>query len=329
MGSSAWSDDHYKAREDHRAAANIPTFAHHVATAAAPAGTKKAHPTLDPKGVKVRECRDSDAHPNSHAVAVLLDVTGSMQDVPRIMQKSLPKLMGLLIRKGYLEHPAILVGAIGDAKRDGQSEVPLQIGQFESGIEIENDLTNLFLEGGGGGQTTESYELAGYFMAKHTVMDCFEKRGRKGYLFIIGDEMPHNEVATDDVLNIIGDKLQANIPTSELFAELKERWEIFYIMPKMTAHFGSERVLKPWKQLLGQNVLLLDDPAGICELIASTVGVAEGTANIDSVEDDLVGAGATRGVATSVKNALVTVAKGRGNELAVASSGGPSGLAKL
>ena len=38
---------------------------------------------------------------------------------------------------------------------------------------------------------TESYELAMYFMARHTALDCHEKRGKRGYLFIIGDEMAY------------------------------------------------------------------------------------------------------------------------------------------
>ena len=146
---------------------------------------------MDPRDVRVRESRDSDAHPESHAVAVLFDVTGSMQGVPRILQANLPKLMGLLIRKGYLDHPQILIGAIGDATCDA---APLQVGQFESGIEIEEDLGKLYLEGGGGGHITESYELAMYFMARHTAIDCFEKRGRRGYLFVIGDEIPYPQV---------------------------------------------------------------------------------------------------------------------------------------
>ena len=50
------------------------------------------------------------------------------------------------------------------------------MGQFESGNEIEDDLSRIFLEGGGGGQQTESYELALYFLARKTKTDCFEQR---------------------------------------------------------------------------------------------------------------------------------------------------------
>src|SRR4051794_18502556 len=169
MGSTRWSDDHYRDRARLRAAAGVDAFEHDdaIRAGAAPA---VVHQKMNPFGVQVRESRDSEAHPESHAVAVLFDVTGSMQSVPRILQENLPRLMALLIRKGYLEHPQILIGAIGDATCDRS---PLQVGQFESGIEIEEDLGKLFLEGGGGGHIPESYELAMYFLARHTALDCF------------------------------------------------------------------------------------------------------------------------------------------------------------
>ena len=59
-----------------------------------------------------------------------------------------------------------MFGAIGDATCD---RVPLQVGQFESDNRMDDDLGRIVLEGGGGGQQTESYELAMYFMARHTV----------------------------------------------------------------------------------------------------------------------------------------------------------------
>src|SRR5262245_39285696 len=178
MGSTRWSDEHHKDRARLRKASGRDAFEHDEDVRRGRVA-RGVHQKMNPLGVTVRESRDSDAHPESRAVAVLFDVTGSMQAVPRILQESLPRLMGLLIRKGYLDHPHILTGAVGDATSD---DAPLQVGQFEAGIEIEEDLAKLFLEGGGGGTLSESYELAMYFMARHTSLDCFEKRGKRGYL---------------------------------------------------------------------------------------------------------------------------------------------------
>jgi len=106
-----------------------------------------------------------------------------------------------------------------------------------------------------------------YFMAHHTAIDCHERRGQPGYLFLIGDEIPYPVVRRDEVESVIGDRLQADIPTEDVLAELRRRYDVYFILPKMTHHWNSREVRGRWGELLGQNVLRLEDPAGICELI--------------------------------------------------------------
>ena len=157
-----------------------------------------------------------------------------------MLQTKLPSLLGLLLRKGYVAHPQILFGAIGDATCD---RAPLQIGQFESDNRMDEDLGRILLEGGGGGQQTESYELAMYFMARHTSIDCFDKRGRRGYLFIIGDEMPYRRVKQNEVRRIIGDDLAEDISTEAIVAELKRRYHVYYILPAGSSYVGDATIL--------------------------------------------------------------------------------------
>jgi len=303
MGTTRWSDDHYRDRARLRARTGKDAFEYDHAIRIGEAD-RAVHQKMNPYGVKVRESRDSAAHPLSHAVAVLFDVTGSMQDVPRILQANLPKLMGLLIRKGYLDHPQILIGAIGDATSD---EAPLQVGQFESGIEIEEDLGKLYLEGGGGGHITESYELALYFMARHTAIDCHEKRGQRGYLFVIGDEIPYAKVKHKEVTALIGDGLQSNLSVEQVVAELQRTYDVYHVLPKMTNHWNNPVVHRSWAELLGQNALRLEEPSAICELIASTIGVAEGKVDLEHLTDDLREAGASDAAAQVVRESLVDV----------------------
>ncbi|MGH3226479.1 MAG: hypothetical protein ACRDPY_48690, partial [Streptosporangiaceae bacterium] len=202
MGSGRWSTDVYDAAARFRDATGASAFGY------SDGGAGSVHPSLDPRGVTARESRDCAEHPQSVAIAVLFDVTGSMRDVPRELQAKLPQLLGLLLRKGYVAHPQIMFGAIGDATCD---RAPLQVGQFESDNRMDDDLGHILLEGGGGGQKTESYELAMYFMARHTALDCYQKRGRRGYLFIIGDEMAYPRVKAGEVRGVIGDGLQADL----------------------------------------------------------------------------------------------------------------------
>ncbi len=87
MGSTRWSDQDYGDRARHRALTGKDAFDYDDAIRHGKA-QRQVHEKLNPKGVKLRESRDSAAHPESHAVAVFCDVTGSMQGVPRIIQAS-------------------------------------------------------------------------------------------------------------------------------------------------------------------------------------------------------------------------------------------------
>jgi len=204
-------------------------------------GARAVHDALNPFGVTVRESRDTDEHPQSLAIAVLFDVTGSMGGVPRVLQTKLPGLLGLILRKGYVADPQIMFGAIGDATCD---RAPLQIGQFESDNRMDDDLGRIVLEGGGGGQRTESYELAMYFMARHTDLDCVNRRGRRGYLFIIGDEMPYGFVKPAEVRRVIGDDIAEPIPVGAMVAELTQTYNVYFILPAGASYAGDQQILR-------------------------------------------------------------------------------------
>lgn len=308
MGSGSWSSVAYSTRSTTKAAAGIPAFDYDAKVkTSVPRSSWAAHDRLDPKGVKVRESRDSDEHPTSTPIAVLLDVTGSMSAVVHAIHAKLPELYGLLLRKGYVEHPQIMFGGIGDAYSD---RVPLQVGQFESDNRADEDLEKLFIEGNGGGQVRESYELAAYFMARHTVTDHWEKRGERGYLFIVGDESNYPNVNRRQVETIVGDDLPEDLATSAIYAELLERWQVFYIQPAGGYHGGDQAVLDSWRALLNQNVLPLDDPTAVCEVIALQIGLAEGTIDLDEGIEDLKAAGASASAIAAASKAVVAVGAG-------------------
>jgi hypothetical protein len=303
MGSGTWSTDVYDAADRYRRATGASAFAY------SDSGARTVHAALDPKGVALRESRDSDEHPESVAIAVLFDVTGSMGSVPRVLQQKLPQLLGLLLRKGYVKDPQILFGAIGDATCD---RAPLQVGQFESDNRLDDDLGRFVLEGGGGGQMTESYELAMYFMARHTSIDCFAKRGRRGYLFIIGDEQAYQRVKPAEVEKVIGDRIGEPIGLRAMVDEVRRTYDTYYILPAGSSYAGNAAILDFWRDLLGQNVIALDDLDAVCETIALTVGLGEDSIDLDEGLADLqeVGSGAVGTVGT-VGKALARIGGGR------------------
>lgn len=308
MGYSHWSDNAYTDRQDQRQRTKTSAFTYDAKVRAS--GVRVVHPDMNPYGV-TRESRDSAQHANATSIAVIFDVTGSMGNVPRVLQTKLGSLMRMLVDKQLVSDPQILFGAVGDAWCDA---VPLQIGQFESGLEMDDDLGKIFLEGGGGGQVYESYELAIYFAARRMAMDCFDQHNRKGYLFTIGDEKPYAVVNHKQVNELIGGELTRDIPVQQIVGEALRKFEYFHIIPTNTAHGRSAEVQKCWRDLLGERVLLLEDEAAVCETIALAIGLCEGTfLNLNRATDEMVSAGYDRNATASAANALnrYTVANGK------------------
>lgn len=322
MGGSTWMDSDYTDRVALRAATGTKAFAY---SAAAAAGTvAPTHTTLDPSKMKAggRECRDSDDHPESNPIFIGLDVTGSMQRVPAQMQLKLKELMALLLRKGYITDPAICVTGIGDA--EAGDKAPFQVGQFESGIEIENDLTNLYLEGGGGGNAHESYDLALYFLARLVKTDAWEKRQKKGYAFIICDESLPSRCKATSITKVFNITEQGDIPIEELIKEVLEKWELFVIVPNMTQNYKTS-YQDSWVKVLGQRLIYLDDPNAVVETIATAIGLQEESVDMASVASHLKDVSGLTDKA--IKSVTTALAKVEGTGMVKATKG--TGLATL
>jgi hypothetical protein len=230
----------------------------------------QCHPLMDPKGLKVRECRDSGDHPDALGIMFALDVTGSMGDIPHLLAKEeLPKLMKLLTACGIAD-PQVLFMAVGDATSD---RAALQVGQFESTAELMDQwLTWSFLEGGGGGGGHESYELAFYIAAQHTDTDNWVKRKKKGYFFMTGDELPYPAVSRHQVEALLGEKLDEDIPIEEVIAAAAESYHLFFLIPDPGR---AQRVGARWRELLGDHVIRMESPKDTCSVAASIVGLTE------------------------------------------------------
>lgn len=295
MGGSTYTNSAYTARVTTRGVTGMSTFQYNDEIKR---GERKAgvHPTLSPQGVKIRESRDSVEHPLSLPIGILLDTTGSMAEVPKIIQSKLPKLMGILAnedgKKSYIGkyYPAILMGAVDDyyamLTRVRNGEGALQTGQFESGLEIDDNLTNLWLTQNGGGSGEESYDLGLYFFARHTVTDHWEKRNKKGYLFVIGDELPYKATQAISVKDVIGDYLEADISFKDLVKEVQKKYNVYFIIPKMTQNWSAPDLRMVWRKYLPvKNVIDLEDPNKICELIAATVAMDLGEASTEDLKE--------------------------------------------
>lgn len=227
---------------------------------------RRIHDEMDPKGVTLRESRDSEIHPNSVPIIITLDLTGSMGNIPHnLVKDGLPKIMSGIIQNG-IPDPQVMFLGVGD--HECGDRAPFQISQFESGDEeLDLWLTRTYIEGGGGGNAGESYSLAHYFAAKYCETDAWDKRNKKGFLFTIGDEASLLSYPKRVFSELFGDEQAQTYTDVELLKMAQEKWEVFHIMPGRESRGGK----KYWDNLLGQNCIWVDSIDQIAQTIKDIV----------------------------------------------------------
>ena len=179
--------------------------------------------SLDPRRFKVRECCDTEEHPNTIPVILALDVTGSMGASCKETAETLGIIMTNLYKK-YKDIEFCVMG-IGDLAYDG---APIQMSQFESDIRIAEALDKIYIEGGGGGNRYESYTAAWWMALNRTSLDC-HKRGKKGIIITLGDEPMNPYLPADDLEDATGDKIQGDVETENLYEDASKKFDIYHI----------------------------------------------------------------------------------------------------
>ncbi|MBO4749493.1 MAG: hypothetical protein J5546_04190 [Lachnospiraceae bacterium] len=185
----------------------------------------RCDPRFDPKFIQMREARDSEDHPESLPIIIGLDVTGSMGYLAeKVAKEALNETMMKLYSTNAVKDPALMFAAYGDY----HDQNPLQVTQFESDIRIAEQLLDLWLEDGGNGDVVPN--LLWYFAARHTSLDQYEKRGKKGFLFTIGDDAEcrtdMRQIA-DTYERVLGEKVTAS--TQDILKETTKKFEVFHL----------------------------------------------------------------------------------------------------
>lgn len=299
MGSGRWSFDDWSSykREhiDHKTDREIFSSRH-------------LKDNLDPKKVEFRESCDSEANPNSTPIILAFDVTGSMGQIAHDMaREGIKTTIEEILDRKPVPDPHIMVMGVGDAAYD---DAPLQVSQFETDTKIIEQLSEIYLEGGGGGNDHESYNLPWYFAATKTKVDC-TKRGKKGILFTMGDEEPAMVLKKAHVKQFIGDDIQDDIKSEDLLALVNLNYDVFHLVIEEGNYARSRGadVAKNWTSLLGQGrVIRVKDHTKLPEIIVSTLQVHAGE-NADDVVKSWDG---TTGMV--VAHAVKDVARGRNND---------------
>lgn len=242
-------------------------------------------PELDPKGV-VRECRDSEEHPNTIPVILALDVTGSMGTAAKTCAAKLDDIMTSLYRE--VKDVEFMMMGIGDLVFDN---APIQASQFESDIRILDQTAKIWFEGGGGTNEWESYTAAWWFGYNRCELDCW-KRGKKGIIITMGDELlnpslPYSKISRK--LFASGTGLQEpDIDTKRMYELASKKYDIYHIgildSDALNYKLAEERIDKSWRDVLGQNYFKCkceELPDIITKIIKTSVGVeSESSVNV-------------------------------------------------
>jgi hypothetical protein len=234
------------------------------------------HPDLDPGKIGRRESCDSHANPKSTPIIVAVDVTASMGVLAEILvREKLGVLVDAIYDRKPVTDPHLLLMAVGDAWCDA---APLQVTQFEADTTLARQLENFYIESGGGGNSYESYNLPWYFAATKTKCDAMIKRGKKGYLFTVGDEPPAPVLLAEHVRRFLGGGLQDDLPTRDLLSMVGREWEVFHLMVEEGSHYRSRGadVKAKWRDLLGERAVPLADHTKLSEVIVSVIQANEG-----------------------------------------------------
>jgi len=221
----------------------------------------------------MRECCDSEEHPNTVPVILALDVTGSMGEGAAEVAKKLNNVMTELYKK--VEDVEFMIMGIGDLSYDN---APIQISQFESDIRIAEQLDKVYFEYGGGGNSYESYTAAWYMGLRHAKLDCWN-RGKKGIIITMGDEYINPFLPCDKLSKVTGDKLQGDIETDELYKEVIKKYDVYHIAvdDKLTSYrWYKEDAKEHWGKYFDDDHFLEVSIDSIAPAIIDIVSKAAG-----------------------------------------------------
>lgn len=246
---------------------------------------------------------------SKHPIVIMLDVTGSNTDFAKIVYDKMPMFYGQIEQKGYLKDFDISVCAIGDAYSD---DYPLQIADFSKGTEIDDWLKKLVLEGRGGGQRCETYELGAYYLVHNF---DFEK-GAQPIVFFLGDESPYSNVSASQIKQYIDSGFKdsdIDLKTTSVFKELLRKIPNTYVfLNPYNGYYKDDDIRNMWKSLFEnkEQVILMqkDNEKAIVDLMLGVISMV-GEKDLEDYKVDMLDRGQTHDRIASVDKMLSGLSK--------------------
>ena len=282
MGGGAWTTKAFNEVKASRGFSTVDTFVFSSTQSTFKATT--INEKLNPYGV-VRECCENEEHPNTIPIILGLDVTGSMNRACKACIDGLNDTI-LKLYENYKD-VEIAIAGIGDFSCDRS---PFQLSQFESDSRIADNLFDLYIENGGGGNSWESYTALWYAGLHHTKLDCWN-RGKKGILISMGDEICNPVLPREAIQRVFGDTVQSDIETEALLKEVKEKYDVYHIAITNNSSYSryESGIKNSFGELLGQNLIIATSdelPKVISQIVENTINL-NNDSNVVITEDGI------------------------------------------
>ncbi len=244
------------------------------------------HPSMDPKKYKDEKLFSQEANP----IVFALDVTGSMGEWSRIVYDKLPMFYGQILLQKYLKEPSMSFCAVGDIKTDS---CPLQVSSFSQGGGIDESICNLYLEGNGGGNNHESYDIAAYFYSEKVDLQNVEMP----FFFLTCDELFWEDCTRMQFNKVFGNSLapgQQKFDTMPYWKMLLEKYNVFILRKELTNKVLEPNVHKKWCDTLGtERILKISNPKAVIDAILGAISLTSGARNLEEYKKDLIDRGQT------------------------------------
>lgn len=231
-------------------------------------------------------------------IIIVLDVTGSNIEFAKVVYDKMPMFYGQIEQQGYLKDFDISFCAVGDAFTDSY---PMQICDFAKGIVLDSYLEKLVLEGNGGGQRMESYELMAYYLYKNT---SFLPESEP-IIFFIGDEAPY-PYTDEDQAKDFGIEIEeyARLHPFECLRK-KVNDNVFCLLNKYCGDRFESSITHTWENMLApEHVIKIKEEKSVVDLMLGVISMKSGSRTLAGYIGDMQGRNQTEKRIENVKGSL-------------------------
>lgn len=234
-----------------------------------------ADSALFPKG---RELDTRCAYPLVFAA----DVTGSMDTLPRILFDKMPNIVGQIMLQAYVdpEQTMLSFSAVGDAECDS---APIQVCNFSPLRGMDSWMKRVWIEGGGGGSSDESYELMAWYYANRYNM---ESAVCPIFLFT-GDEGFRSTLSANMLSEHFGGQVEST-SASEVFKALIDKFmgNVFLLHRRYKGDDAG--IMKKWRSVLSdERIIVLPEDLAVGDLTIGIIALASGSRTLDQYCEDM------------------------------------------